>query len=340
MTSTLPEANSLGIGDLKKELDSYGISTKSFFEKRELVIAVNKERSKKAPPHNTLADNNPTSTTSAPAVGGFSFGADFSSPFAVATSANPTCDTSTADTASSIPVVATSENPTTGTSTGTATSASSNIETATDTAASIPIAPPASTFLFGSTMPSATPAPFSTSAPAANLNAGGRLFGSTSTTTASTCTKRSTVSPTSSSKKNNLELAAEALAEAAELVAAASQEVDPVTQNLEALMCSFETELKALTKSIKASNENFDARINTVNQKIANLCLATEKTNTLLESQAKIKRLELAISSVGYVGSFPIRQWNVSTCGNNRNYKSSRVYQSSDEVKRILHHFV
>jgi Ca2+-binding EF-hand superfamily protein len=108
------------------------------------------------------------------------------------------------------------------------------------------------------------------------------------------------------------------LAEAARLVAAASPEVDPVTQNREALMCYFETELDALTKSIEASKENFDAKINSVNQKIAhlclatektntllesqanvnaNLCLATEKTNTLLESQAKIKMLELSVNN-------------------------------------------
>eukprot|EP00979_Chaetoceros_neogracilis_P017675 scaffold10262_cov131-Chaetoceros_neogracile.AAC.2 len=100
---------------------------------------------------------------------------------------------------------------------------------------------------------------------------------------------RSTLLPMSSSKTNNLQLAAEALAKAASLMTtAASPEVDPVTQNLEALKCSFKTELDALTRSIKASNENFDAKINSVNQKIANLCSETEKTNTLLKSQAKI----------------------------------------------------
>jgi hypothetical protein len=174
----------------------------------------------------------------------------------------------------------------------------------------------------------------------------GRLFGNTSTATASTCTKTSTLSPTSNSKTKNLQLAAEALAEAARLVAAASPEVDPVTQNREALMCYFETELDALTKSIKASKENFNAKINSVNQKIAHLCLATEKTNTLLESQAKVKslatektntllesqakvrRLELAIT-YAYIGSFSYQDPSHNSKKN-----------SSDEVKRILHHFV
>ena len=43
-SSTLPEAKSMRVGELKKELDSYGISTKSFFEKSELIQAVEKAR--------------------------------------------------------------------------------------------------------------------------------------------------------------------------------------------------------------------------------------------------------------------------------------------------------
>ena len=89
---------------------------------------------------------------------------------------------------------------------------------------------------------------------------------------------------------------------AAALVEAVSLEVDSLTQNqismnlnLEALKGSFETELRTLAKSVKASNEKFDDMINTMNQKITILCAATEKTNTLLEAQAKLQRLEVAI---------------------------------------------
>ena len=89
---------------------------------------------------------------------------------------------------------------------------------------------------------------------------------------------------------------------AAALVEAVSLEVDSLTQNqismnlnLEALKGSFETELRTLAKSVKASNEKFDDKINTMNQKITILCAATEKTNTLLEAQAKLQRLEVAI---------------------------------------------
>jgi len=97
---------------------------------------------------------------------------------------------------------------------------------------------------------------------------------------------------------------------AAALVEAVSLEVDSLTQNqismnlnLEALKGSFETELRTLAKSVKASNEKFDDMINTMNQKITILCAATEKTNTLLEAQAKLQRLELA-SARTHLGSF------------------------------------
>ncbi len=51
--STLPEAKSMRVGELKKELDSYGISTKSFFEKSELVDAVEKARAEGKTPKKT-----------------------------------------------------------------------------------------------------------------------------------------------------------------------------------------------------------------------------------------------------------------------------------------------
>lgn len=43
-SDTLPEISTMKAGELKKELDSYGISHKSFFEKYELVEAVQKAR--------------------------------------------------------------------------------------------------------------------------------------------------------------------------------------------------------------------------------------------------------------------------------------------------------
>ena len=43
-SSSLPEIDSMKASDLRKELQSYGISTKSFFEKSELVDAVEKAR--------------------------------------------------------------------------------------------------------------------------------------------------------------------------------------------------------------------------------------------------------------------------------------------------------
>lgn len=45
MTATLQDPSSMRVGELKKELESYGMSTKSYFEKSELVTAVEKARS-------------------------------------------------------------------------------------------------------------------------------------------------------------------------------------------------------------------------------------------------------------------------------------------------------
>jgi hypothetical protein len=65
----------------------------------------------------------------------------------------------------------------------------------------------------------------------------------------------------------------------------------------------------------------------------ANLCLATEKTNTLLKSQAKVKRLELAIT-YAHIGSF--------VCLNEASSLSSGsgFFNSTSEVRSILQHFV
>jgi hypothetical protein len=63
-SSTLPEAKSMRVGELKKELDSYRISTKSFFEKSELVDAVEKARAKGTTPKtDKIKDDDSSSST-------------------------------------------------------------------------------------------------------------------------------------------------------------------------------------------------------------------------------------------------------------------------------------
>jgi uncharacterized protein with GYD domain len=52
------------VGDLRKELESYGVSTKSFFEKSELVEAVNKARADgKTPINNGSTSSSSTSSS-------------------------------------------------------------------------------------------------------------------------------------------------------------------------------------------------------------------------------------------------------------------------------------
>ena len=62
-SSTLPEVSSMRVSELKKELESYGVSTKSFFEKSELVDAVLKARAEGKTP---ISSSSPSSSTSSP----------------------------------------------------------------------------------------------------------------------------------------------------------------------------------------------------------------------------------------------------------------------------------
>ena len=70
-----------------------------------------------------------------------------------------------------------------------------------------------------------------------------------------------------------------------------------LSSSLEALKTSFETELTAVTKSVKASNENFDDKINTMKQELTNVRSELQKMHTV---QAKMKRLELASTRTSF----------------------------------------
>jgi len=63
-TETLPEAKSMRVGELKKELESYGMSTKSFLEKSELVDAVDKARAEGKTPKEQQGASTSTSSSS------------------------------------------------------------------------------------------------------------------------------------------------------------------------------------------------------------------------------------------------------------------------------------
>lgn len=63
-SSTLPEASAMRVSELKKELESYGISTKSFFEKNELVEAVEKARSEGKTPKSSSSTSSKTNSRS------------------------------------------------------------------------------------------------------------------------------------------------------------------------------------------------------------------------------------------------------------------------------------
>lgn len=60
--AALPDVQSMRVGELKKELESYGMSTKSYLEKSELVQAVEKARAEGKTPIN-MGGNTASSTT-------------------------------------------------------------------------------------------------------------------------------------------------------------------------------------------------------------------------------------------------------------------------------------
>jgi hypothetical protein len=64
----LPDIGSMRVGEIRQELESYGISTKSFLEKKEMVAALEKSRAKGKTPVNGA----PSSSTSTASNGGTS----------------------------------------------------------------------------------------------------------------------------------------------------------------------------------------------------------------------------------------------------------------------------
>ena len=84
--------------------------------------------------------------------------------------------------------------------------------------------------------------------------------------------------------------------------ASAGIEVDSSTQqklcaNLDDLKSSFDDKLEAISESVKVSNENFDSKINTVNQHIIGLKGTMKEVKDLLAVQVKRQKLEFLMSS-------------------------------------------
>ena len=97
------------------------------------------------------------------------------------------------------------------------------------------------------------------------------------------------------SKQARLTAAAEALVEAASL------ETNALTQK--GLEASLNSNLNRVVQTMKSSNENFDAKINTVNQHLADVKSEIGGLKALLEQERKDKRIERA-QKLTHVGSF------------------------------------
>ena len=66
MSATLPDVGSMRAGEIKKELESYGISTRAFLEKSELVSALEKARDEGMKPKAEEPQRSSSTPTSAP----------------------------------------------------------------------------------------------------------------------------------------------------------------------------------------------------------------------------------------------------------------------------------
>ena len=133
-------------------------------------------------------------------------------------------------------------------------------------------------------------------------------------------------------KKRRLAAAAEALIDAASL------EVDSMTQkrlasNLDSLKTSFDNKLNTVVQAVQTSNENFDAKIDKLNQHVAGLKSEVSAIKTLLEEEKKQKTLERALGMTHF-GSF-----NYYICNMNGYNSYNEKKPSSELVKSILQRF-
>jgi predicted RNase H-like nuclease (RuvC/YqgF family) len=131
-------------------------------------------------------------------------------------------------------------------------------------------------------------------------------------------------------KKNRLAEAAEALIEAASL------ETDSMTQkqltaNLDSLKSSFVDNLNRVVQKLQSSNENFDAKINTLNQHVHDLKIEMGALKKIMENQTKQKTLELALTLLD------LNSFTYFECSNN--YHANQK-NSSELAKTVIRLFM
>lgn len=130
-------------------------------------------------------------------------------------------------------------------------------------------------------------------------------------------------------KKNRLAEAAEALIEAASL------ETDSMTQkkltaNLDSLKSSFADNLNIVVQKLQSSNENFDAKINTLNQHVHDLKIEMGALKKIMENQTKQKTLKGALTLLD------LNSFTYFECSNN--YANQK--NSSELAKTAIRSFM
>ena len=133
------------------------------------------------------------------------------------------------------------------------------------------------------------------------------------------------------SKKPRLAAAAEALIEAASLETDAMTQ-KRLTESLDSLKVSFDNNLNKTVQKIQSSNENFDAKINTLSQHVIGLKSEMEEVKTLLEHEKKQKTLDRALGLTSF------KSFKYYAGGNQYDYGSER--QSSDLATSIIKWFL
>jgi hypothetical protein len=122
------------------------------------------------------------------------------------------------------------------------------------------------------------------------------------------------------SKHSKLAAAAEALIEAASL------ESDAITQkqlanHLESLKLSFDSNLNKVVQKMQSSNENFDAKINTLQQHVNLVKCEIGALKVIMEEECKQKTLERALTLTD-LDSFDYYESNESNFHNSKKNSS------------------
>ena len=104
-----------------------------------------------------------------------------------------------------------------------------------------------------------------------------------------------------------------------------------MTANLDSLKSSFADNLNIVVQKLQSSNENFDAKINTLNQHVHDLKIEMGALKKIMENQEKQKTLEVALLCLD------LNSFTYFECSNN--YHANKK-NSSELAKTVIRLFM